>query len=77
MGTINQILLEYLPTPKNFLHEETAHVQSENTLLQQQFLQNYNVSVDYCIDKSNSGKWQSDNPSTCYESSSKEQSDLE
>ena len=67
----------YYSTPKIFPHEETSHVQSENTLLQQELLKNYNVYVDDCIENSNSGKWQSDSPSTCSEISSKEESDLE
>ena len=67
----------YLSTPQILPHEETAHVQSENTLLQQQFLQNYNVYVDDCIENSNYGKGKSDSPSTCSEISSKEESDLE
>ena len=50
---------------------------SKNTLLQQQFLQSYNVSMDDCIENSNSGKWQSHSPCTCSEISSKEESDLE
>ena len=56
--------------------ERDAHVQSESTLLQQQFLQNYNVYVDDCIENSNSGKWQSASPSTCSKISSKDESYL-
>ena len=46
-------------------------------LFQQQSLQNYSVSVDDCIENFDSGKWKYDNPSTCYEISSKEESYLE
>ena len=66
----------YHSTPKFFPYEDTSHVKSKNTLLQQQFLQNYNVSVDDYIENSNSGKWKSDSPSTCSEISSKEEPNI-
>ena len=55
----------YHSTSEIWLQEEAAHVQSENTLLQQQFLQSYNTFVVDYIENSNSGKYQSYNPSTC------------
>ena len=67
----------YLSTPEILPHKETAHVQWENTLLQQQLLQNYDVYVDDYIENYHHGKWKSDSPSTCSKISSKEESDLE
>ena len=56
-----------------------THFQSENTLLQQQFLQSYNTYVVDYIENSNSGKSQSYSPCTYLfsEIASKEESYLE
>ena len=68
VGTANQIVpncSSYHSTSGIFLQEEVFHFRSENTLLQQQFIQSSNTYVADYIENSKSRKLQLDSPSTC------------